>query len=188
MEPQTSNIGGSSYFAQQSMFQNGQQQSFGQTGFNQWQPSQIPQFQRTGTGINKKLPRRRRRRRQQANLSPNTNYQQKQFPQQQMLNQPVLPNQQILPNHPPQMLPNQQQQMLPNQQQQMLPIQQQQILLNQQQPMLSNQQQQPNPNLYQTSSYPTSATFQNGQTYPTLDPQFTLQAQVSAGTRGPGKT
>ena len=172
MEPQTSNIGGSSYFAQQSMFQNGQQQSFGQTGFNQWQPSQIPQFQRTGTGINKKLPRRRRRRRQQANLSPNTNYQQKQFPQQQMLNQPMLPNQQILPN----------------QQQQMLPIQQQQILLNQQQPMLSNQQQQPNPNLYQTSSYPTSATFQNGQTYPTLDPQFTLQAQVSAGTRGPGRT
>ncbi|CAF0877364.1 unnamed protein product [Adineta ricciae] len=168
VEPQISNIGGSNYFTQQSMFQNGQQQSFGQAGFNQRQPSQIPQFQRTGPGIDKKLPRRRRRRQQQANLSPNTNYQQKQFPQQQMLNQPLLPNQQILPNHPPQMLPNQQQQMLLNQQQQ--------ILLN---------QQQSNPNFYQTSSYPTSATFQNDQTYPTLDPQFTLRAQVSAGTRGP---
>ncbi|CAF3692677.1 unnamed protein product [Rotaria sordida] len=62
---------------------------------------------------------------------------------------------------------NFQSQQLPNQQ--ILPIQQQQQL---------------NPNLYQMPSYQSSIIFQNGQTYPTMDPQFSVQAQVSTGSQG----
>ncbi|CAF4046657.1 unnamed protein product [Adineta steineri] len=110
---------------------------------------------------------------------PNTQQQlpnqQKQYLQQQLPNlQHQLPNQQILPiqqqqqqqQFPQQQLPNPQQQ-LPNQQ--ILPIQQ--------------QQQQIDPNYYQMPSS-SLAVFQNGQVYPTMDPQYTVQAQVSPGTRG----
>jgi hypothetical protein len=87
------------------------------------------------------------------------------------------------------MLPNQQQQILPNPQQQlpnqqMLPNQQQQ-LPNQQ--VLLTQQQQFNPINNPISSFPSSAIFQDGQVYPTMDPQFSIQAQVSAGPNGNSK-
>lgn len=68
----------------------------------------------------------------------------------------------------PQVIPFQQQQ----QQQQVLPFQQQQL-----NPVL-------NPNYYQLPNYPTSAIFQDGQSYPTMDPNFFIQAQVSAGPSG----
>jgi hypothetical protein len=68
--------------------------------------------------------------------------------------------------------------------QQLLPTQQQQLLPNPE--ILPNQQQPFNPN-YNQMSFPSSATFQNGQVYPTMDPQFSVQAQVSAGPNGNGK-
>jgi hypothetical protein len=164
-----------------------QQQPFAQPGFP------IQQFPRSAAGPNKKLPRRRRRRRQ-LNIPPNGNFQQQQFlpiqQQQQIL--PIQQQQQILPiQQQQQILPiQQQQQILPiQQQQQILPIQQQQpqILPNQQ--LLPNLQQlNPtlNPNYYQMSMFPSSAIFQNGQSYPTMDPQFYVQAQISPGPSGNG--
>jgi len=137
-----------------------QQQPFIQSGFNQQQSFQMPQFQRTTSGSDKKQPRRRR----QMNIPPNTNFQPQQFPQQQLPNQPILPiQQQQLPNQP--ILPIQQQQ-LPNQQ------------------ILPTQQLQFNPTY---NPMPSSAIFQNGEVYPTMDPQFSIQAQIAAGPNGNGK-
>jgi hypothetical protein len=147
-----------------------QQQPFLQPGFNQQQQQfQMPQFQRAASGADKKLPRRRR----QMNLPSNPNFQQQKQQQQQQFPQQQLPGQQMMPTQQQQLL---NQQILPNQQQ-MLPTQQQQL----------------DPNHYQMSPPPSSSspavmTFQNGQTYPTLDPQFSVQAQVSPGTRGAGKS
>ncbi|CAF0817027.1 unnamed protein product [Adineta steineri] len=132
------------------------------------------------------------------------NQQQQILPNQQFLpnqQQQILPNQQFLPNQQQQFLPNQQQQILPDQQ---LSLQQQQILPNQQQQILPIQQQQQqqilpsqqlalaqqqlnpvlNPSYYQLPNFPTSGMFQNGQTYPTMDPTFSVQAQVTAGPNG----
>jgi hypothetical protein len=139
-----------------------------QPGFNQQQQFQMPQFQRAASGSDKKQPRRRR----QVNIPPNINFQPQQFPQQQLPNQ----QQQIL-----------NQQILPPQQQPILPNQQQPILPNQQQPILPNQQQPFNPNYNQMTPFPSLAIFQNGETYPTMDPQFTVQAQISAGPNGNSK-
>jgi len=33
-------------------------------------------------------------------------------------------------------------------------------------------------------SFPSSVIFENGQVYPTMDPQFSIQAQISAGPNG----
>jgi hypothetical protein len=35
--------------------------------------------------------------------------------------------------------------------------------------------------------FPSRAIFENGQVYPTLDPQFSIQAQVSGGPNGYSK-
>jgi len=121
-------------------------------------------------------------------IPPNINFQQQ---------QQILPNQQqqIFPNQQQQIFPNQQQQILPNQQQQILPNQQQQILPNQQQQILPNQPFVPtqqllnptlNPSYYQIPAFPSSAIFQDGQFYPTMDPQFSIQAQISPGPNGNG--
>ncbi|CAF4797579.1 unnamed protein product [Rotaria sp. Silwood1] len=105
-------------------------------------------------------------------------------PEQQMLpSQPFFPTQQqqMLPNQP--LLPTQQQQMLPNQP--LLPTQQQQMMPTQQ--FLPNQQQfdpNLNPSFNPMPIYPTSAIFQDGQIYPTMDPQFSIQAQISSGPNG----
>ncbi|CAF4476724.1 unnamed protein product, partial [Rotaria sp. Silwood2] len=108
--------------------------------------------------------------------------QQQMMPTQQLLptqKQQMSSKQQMLPEQP--MFPNQQ--FLPDQQQQMLPSQplfpNQQLLPNQQQlnPAL-------NPNYYQMPLYPTSTVFQDGQIYPTMDPQFSIQAQISSGPNG----
>jgi PAX-interacting protein 1 len=155
-----------------------------QPGFNQQQQFQMPQFQRAASGSDKKQPRRRR----QVNIPPNINFQPQQFPQQQLPNQQQqILNQQILPPQQQPILPNQQQPILPNQQQPILPNQQQPILPNQQQPILPNQQQPFNPNYNQMNPFPSLAIFQNGETYPTMDPQFTVQAQISAGPNGNSK-
>jgi len=111
-----------------------------------------------------RLPRHRRRR--QMNMPfPDQNF------QQQQQQQPNLPFQQPPMQSPEQILPYQQQQ-----QPQVLPFQQQQ---QQQQlnPVL-------NPNYYQLPNYPTSAIFQDGQSYPTMDPNFFIHAQVSSGPTG----
>ena len=63
--------------------------------------------------------------------------------------------------------------MIPNQQQ-LLPSQQQQL-----NPAL-------NPNYYQQPAFPTSSIFQDGQFYPTMDPQFSVQARISPGPNGNG--
>ncbi|CAM2714920.1 unnamed protein product [Rotaria socialis] len=121
------------------------------------------------------------------------NQQQPMLPNQQ---QPMFPNQQqpMLPNPQQPMFPNQQQPMLPNQQQPMFPNQQQPMLPNPQQPMLPNQQLLPslqdqlnptlNPSYYQMPPIMMSAVFQDGQMYPTMDPQFFIQAQVATGPSG----
>ncbi|CAF3799049.1 unnamed protein product [Rotaria sp. Silwood1] len=124
-----------------------QQQPFIQGGFNQQQQFQMPPFQRIGSRLDKKEPRRRR----QINIASNTNFQSQQYSQQQMPNQPILPVQQQ------------------SSKQQMLPFQ---------------QQQQFNPNPYQMPSYQSSANFQHGQIYPTMDPQYSIQAQISTGVQG----
>ncbi|CAF2156365.1 unnamed protein product, partial [Rotaria magnacalcarata] len=160
---------------QQQPFMPQQQQPFMPVGFNQ-QQFQMPQFQRIGSRPDKKESRRRR----QMNIPSNTNFQSQQFPQQQRL-----PNQQMQPIQQQQMIPVQQQMI--QQQQQAFPDQQHQILPNQQQqqPMLPTQKQQFNPpNYYPTPSYPSSTVFQHGQVYPTMDPQFSVQAQISTGTSG----
>ncbi|CAF3466569.1 unnamed protein product [Rotaria socialis] len=192
---------------QQQPFMPQQQQPFMPVGFNQ-QQFQMSLFQRAGSRSDKKESRRRR----QMNIPSGTNFQPQQFPQQQRLpNQQMQPiqqqqmipvqqqmmpvqqqqqqqqtfhnqqQQQIFPNQQQQQIfPNQQQQQtFPNQQQQILPIQQQQ------QPMLPTQKQQFNPpNYYPTPSYPSSTIFQHGQVYPTMDPQFSVQAQISTGANG----
>ena len=116
-----------------------------------------PQFQRSGSTPNKKLSRRRRRRRQvQVQVPTNIN------PQQQHM-------------FPPQpVILSQNQQMTINQQQQPLPMQQQSF-----NPLF-------NPNYYQMPMFPSSAIFQDGQIYPTMDPQFSIQAQISSGPNGNG--
>ena len=135
-----------------------------------------------------RLPRHRRRRQmnmpfpdqnfqQQQQQQPNLPFQQPpmQSPeqilpyQQQQQQQPNLPIQQPPMQSPEQILPYQQQQ-----QPQVLPFQQQQQQLN---PVL-------NPNYYQLPNYPTSAIFQDGQSYPTMDPNFFIHAQVSSGPTG----
>ncbi|UJR14861.1 hypothetical protein I4U23_001846 [Adineta vaga] len=140
-----------------------QQQPYIQQGY------QVPLYQRSGAVPNKKLPRRRRRRRQ-LNVPPNMNYQQQQ--QQMFPSQPLLPNdqqQQMFPSQPS--LPNdQQQQILPNQQ----------LPMMQQQPLNPTQ----NPNYYQIPTFPSSGIFQDGQIYPTMDPEFSIQAQISSGPNG----
>jgi len=163
-------------------------------------PPQQPPFIQPGFAgpplqrSNKDSPQRQnRRRRRQLNIPPNVNFQQQ---------QPIIPiqqQQQILPfQQQQQILPIQQQQQQPilpiqqQQQQPILPIQQQQPILpiQQQQPILPIQQQQLNPTLnpsyYQMPAFPTSAIFQDGQFYPTMDPQFSIQAQISAGPTGNG--
>ncbi|CAF1122677.1 unnamed protein product [Rotaria sordida] len=108
------------------------------------------------------------------------------FPTQQQQQQPILPPQQFFPTQQQQ---QQQQPILPPQQ--FFPTQQQQQQ-QQQQPILPNQQLLPtqqlnptlNPNYYQMPPYPASTIFQDGQIYPTMDPQFSIQAQVSSGPNG----
>lgn len=88
--------------------------------------------------------------------------------------QQQIPNQQMYPDAS--FVPSQgqpQQQMFPTQQQ--IPFQAEQL-----NPTL-------NPNYYQMPSYPTSTTFQDGQIYQTMDPQFTIQAQISSGANGNGE-
>ena len=111
---------------------------------------------------NKKVSRRRRRRRRQMNMPINGNFQPD-------LSQ--IPNQQMYPDTSYMQSPTQQ--FYPSQQQ--LPIQAEQL-----NPTL-------NANYYQMPSYPTSAIFQDGQVYQTMDPQFTIQVQISAGSNGNGK-
>ena len=137
-----------------STFNQQQQQPFVQTGF------QGPIFQKSNPAPNKNVPRRRRRRRQ-LNIPPNINFQQ----QQQI---PIIQQQQQIPLV-------QQQQQIPLVQQQQLPIIQQQ-----QQPLNPTQ----NPSYYQIPTFPSSAIFQDGQIYPTMDPTFSIQAQISSGPNG----
>ncbi|CAF4181530.1 unnamed protein product [Rotaria sp. Silwood2] len=47
-----------------------------------------------------------------------------------------------------------------------------------------NQQQQQNPNYYPMFSHQPSTIFQNDQIYPTMDPQYSIQAQISSGAQG----
>ncbi|CAF1590334.1 unnamed protein product, partial [Adineta ricciae] len=151
---------GSNTFIQQQQ----QQPPFVQTGF------QGPIFQRSNSAPNKNVPRRRRRRRQ-LNIPPNINFQQ----QQQM---PLVQQQQQIP------LVQQQQQLPIIQQQQQIPLVQQQqqlpIVQQQQQPLNPTQ----NPSYYQIPTFPSSAIFQDGQIYPTMDPTFSIQAQISSGPNG----
>jgi hypothetical protein len=153
--------------------------NFAGSGFNQ--PSMVPEYFRSG----KKLSRRRRRR--QLNMQQNGNFQGlQQFPNQQQqmsMGQPFISpqSQQMMP--PQEMLPNQQFQQQQQQQQQ-----QPQLINNQQ--LLPMQQDQLNPTLnpsyYQMPLLPTSGIFQDGQVYPTMDPEFTIQAQIAAGPNGNG--
>lgn len=96
--------------------------------------------------------------RRQMSISPNANFPSQQYPQQQ------LPNQQIPPIQQPQTIPFQQQQ-----------------------PVLPPQTQPFTPNFYPMPSYPSATTFQHGQQYPTMDPQFSVQAQISSGASGNSK-
>lgn len=179
-----------------------QQQPFGQPGFN------APIFQRSGAATDKKIPRHRRRRRQ-LNARPNPNFQQRQvlpgqpflsgdqqqqfmpFQQQQQMQLPqdqqqqqqqMLPAQSMQPNQPYSLLPQQQQQ----QQEQQIPLPQQ--AQPNQQVQLQPQQLNPtlNPSYYQLPSFPSSGIFQDGQIYPTMDPEFSIQAQISSGPTGNG--
>ena len=144
------------------------EQPFFRGGFNQQQQFRMPHFQQSPAKVDRKDSRYRR----QMNVLPNSNFQSQPFAQQ------PLPNQQILPI--------QQQQIQPIQQQQQIQptLQQPQILQDQQYQMLPTQQQQLNPNPYPTPMYPSLAIFQNGQVYPTLDPRFFVQAQISSGAKG----
>lgn len=159
-----------------------QQSPFFQQGYG------LSAFPRAASGKNTNLQQRQngRRRRRQINMPlPDQNFQQ----------QPNLPFQQPQIQSPGQIQPyqQQQQQVLPFQQPQMQspeqiqPYQQQQ----QQQQILPFQQQQQlnpalNPSYYQLPNYPTSAIFQDGQFYPTMDPSFSIQAQISTGSTGSG--
>jgi len=165
---------------QQNMYQTNQQQQPINSQQNLYQTGQRnqflqQQFQRTGP-ISDKTPRHRR----QMNVPPNTNFQM----QQQI---PFNPQQQQQLPVPQQMPFNPQEQQLQQQQlsaQPIVPIQQQpQQMPMPTQPILQAQQ----PGLNPMASLPTSAIFQNGQVYPTMDPQFNVQAQVASGPSGNSK-
>ena len=150
--------------------------TFGSSGFNQAQ--MVPQYLRSG----KKLSRRRRRR--QLNMQPNGNFQGlQQFPNQQQipLGQPFIPSQSQQQNPSQGMVPNQQL-LFQQQQQQSPPINNQQLLPMQQEQLNPTL----NPSYYQLPALPTSGTFQDGQIYPTMDPDFAIQAQISSGPNGNG--
>jgi hypothetical protein len=109
--------------------------------------------------------------------------------QQQQQQQQIFPNlqQNILPNQQQQ----QQQQIFPSVQQNVLPNQQQ-IFPNVQQNLLPTQQPQMFPSQSNLDSntmpvYPSQSLFQHGQIYPTMDPQFSVQAQTSIGPNGNSK-
>ena len=166
--------------SQQNMYQTNQQQQPINSQQNLYQTGQRnqflqQQFQRTGP-ISDKTPRHRR----QMNVPPNTNFQM----QQQI---PFNPQQQQQLPVPQQMPFNPQEQQLQQQQlsaQPIVPIQQQpQQMPVPTQPILQAQQ----PGLNPMASLPTSAIFQNGQVYPTMDPQFNVQAQVASGPSGNSK-
>jgi hypothetical protein len=143
------------------------------------------------------LPIQQQQQQQQQQILPIQQQQQILPVQQQQQFIPVQQQQQFIPiqqQQQQQILPvQQQQQILPiQQQQQILPIQQQQQILpiQQQQQILPAQQQLLNPTLnpsyYQVPLFPQSAIFQDGQVYPTMDSDFSILAQISAGPTGNG--
>jgi hypothetical protein len=108
---------------------------------------------------NKKVSRRRRRRRQ-INMPSNGNFQEQPSMssyQQMFPGQSYMPSQDMSLN----------QQYFPSAQEQLNPAL--------------------NPSYYQMPATPTSAIFQHGQVYATMDPQFFIQVQISSGSNGNGK-
>lgn len=87
-------------------------------------------------------------------------------------------------------VPSQQQPFIPQQQQQyQMPVfQRAPFRLDSKEPRRRRQlNMPPNPNFYPNPSYSSSGIFQNGQIYPTMDPQFSVQAQISSGANGDSK-